>query len=207
MRPGTAEAQRELDARRALLQTRLVEERAAKRVVSSAEGTLRRIGALLQHVQAAIAACPSRLDDHWWRFKPDPARPDPRQLAPVWVDEDLQRRRAELFAAAMHVHEVFARRAVTQNGSKSAHLDGAPDQRGGSTDCEGNYLARMTGFFPARSLGVDDIHFDGPADAERADWFPEVAHCRRSWTGGSCGRNWGTGSVPTRLGGWGSETT
>lgn len=111
---AAAEAQRELDARRGLLQTRLVEEREAHSVIQSGEVTLRRTQALLQQVQGAIAACPNRLDDHWWRFDPDPGRPDPRQLAPVWVDEELQRKRAELFAAAMQVHEVFARRAGRQ---------------------------------------------------------------------------------------------
>lgn len=106
--------QRELDARRGLLQTRLTKERAAQTAVQSAEATLQRAQTLLQEVQAAIVACPQRLDDHWWRLEPDPGRPDLRQLVPVWVDEELQHKRAELFAAAMHVHEVFARCAGTQ---------------------------------------------------------------------------------------------
>ena len=49
------------------------------------------------------------MDAAWWQ------RPrDVRESGPAWIDDDLQRRRGELFAAAMHVHGVFARRAGAQ---------------------------------------------------------------------------------------------
>ncbi len=107
-------AQRELDARNGLVQTHLAEERAAQGAVVSGEATLRHVQLLLHESQAAIEACPNPLDEHWWRLEPGPGQPDPRQLVPLWVDEELQQARAELFAAAMHVHEVFARRAGRQ---------------------------------------------------------------------------------------------
>ena len=105
-------AERELAARRAVLQRRLAEEEAAQAAARSAASTCREVSRRAQQLRTAIEACPRRLDGSWW----DQSRAA-RESAPVWIDEELQRARAELFAAAMHVHEVFARRAGKQMGA------------------------------------------------------------------------------------------
>ncbi|SDO46449.1 DEAD/DEAH box helicase [Geodermatophilus sp. DSM 45219] len=102
-------AARELEARRVVLARVLGAEEGAREAARAAAAAQRAAEERLRRLQAAVAACPERVDAAWWQ-RPRAAR----ESGPAWIDADLQRMRGELFAAAMHVHEVFARRAGTQ---------------------------------------------------------------------------------------------
>lgn len=107
---GLAEASsRVLTTCRDTITARQAEEQVAQDATRSALERHRATSEQLALLRTMIEACPQRMDDAWWQT---PRRE--RELSPVWVDGELHRRQAELFAAAIHVHDVFARRAGRQ---------------------------------------------------------------------------------------------
>ncbi len=100
---------RTLAAHRQTLAVRLAEERTAQAAARSIAEDNRHASEQLRRLEARIEACPQRLDAEWWERSREQ-----RETSSGWVDEDLHGKQAELFAAAMHVHELFARRAGRQ---------------------------------------------------------------------------------------------
>ena len=131
--------------------------------------------------------CANWIDATWWQRRRDRDRRDV-ELGTAWVSPVLQRLREELFAAAMHVHEVFARscsRQMTANlrtwmGLQSNEIQRQAAEKATLTAWQGFFLlvplvsttfasmSRMMQRVPVGSLGwliVDEASQAVPAAA------------------------------------------